>query len=123
MNKLFKIAGFFFLLPVIGFAQQKEVISLAQIIQKIDSNNILLQSYSLKAEGYKYSADAATAWMPPMVGVGTFMTPYPLQKIMDDRDKGSLMLRLEQEIPNRSKLQAKKAYTSRKAILKMQHEI
>lgn len=98
------------LLPVIGFAQQKEVISLAEIIQKIDSNNILLQSYSLKAEGYKYSADAATAWMPPMVGVGTFMTPYPLQKIMDDRDKGSLMLRLEQEIPNRSKLQAKKAY-------------
>ena len=110
MNKLLKIAGFFFLLPVIGFAQQKEVISLAEIIQKIDSNNILLQSYSLKAEGYKYSADAATAWMPPMVGVGTFMTPYPLQKIMDDRDKGSLMLRLEQEIPNRSKLQAKKAY-------------
>lgn len=110
MIKLFKIAGFFFLLPVIGFAQQKEVISLAEIIQKIDSNNILLQSYSLKAEGYKYSADAATAWMAPMVGVGTFMTPYPLQKIMDDRDKGSLMLRLEQEIPNRSKLQAKKAY-------------
>lgn len=110
MNKLFKITGFFFLLPVIGFAQQKEVISLAEIIQKIDSNNILLQSYSLKAEGYKYSADAATAWMPPMVGVGTFMTPYPLQKIMDDRDKGSLMLRLEQEIPNRSKLQARKAY-------------
>ena len=110
MNKLLKITGFFFLLPVIGFAQQKEVISLAEIIQKIDSNNILLQSYSLKAEGYKYSADAATAWMPPMVGAGTFMTPYPLQKIMDDRDKGSLMLRLEQEIPNRSKLQARKAY-------------
>lgn len=110
MNKLFKIVGFFFLLPVIGFAQQKEVMSLAEIIQKIDSSNILLQSYSLKAEGYKYSADAATAWMPPMVGVGTFMTPYPLQKVMDDRDKGSLMLRLEQEIPNRSKLQAKKAY-------------
>lgn len=110
MNKLFKIAGVFFLLPVIGFAQQKEVMSLAEIIQKIDSSNILLQSYWLKAEGYKNSADAATAWMPPMVGVGTFMTPYPLQKVMDDRDKGSLMLRLEQEIPNRSKLQAKKAY-------------
>jgi len=110
MDKLLKIAGFFFLLPVIGFAQQKEVMSLAEIIQKIDSSNILLQSYSLKAEGYKYSADAATAWMPPMVGIGTFMTPYPLQKVMDDRDKGSLMLRLEQEIPNRSKLQARKAY-------------
>ena len=115
MNKLLTIAGFIFLLPVIGLAQQKEVMSLAEIIQKIDSSNILLQSYSLKAEGYKYSANAATAWMPPMVGVGTFMTPYPLQKVMDDRDKGSLMLRLEQEIPSRSKLQARKAYIQSQA--------
>ncbi|HET9431896.1 MAG TPA: TolC family protein, partial [Chitinophagaceae bacterium] len=48
--------------------------------------------------------------MPPMAGVGTFMTPYPFQKIMEDRDKGSIMVRLEQEIPNRSKLQARKRY-------------
>ncbi|MGZ5255449.1 MAG: TolC family protein, partial [Flavitalea sp.] len=110
MNKIFKITVFTFLLPLLAIAQQKEVLSLAEIIQKIDSNNILLQSYSLRAEGYNYSADAATAWMAPMVGIGTFMTPYPLQKIMEDRDKGSIMLRLEQEIPNTKKLNAKKNY-------------
>lgn len=101
---------FVLLLPVSAFAQQKEILSLPEIIQKIDSNNILLKTYGLRAEGYKYSADAATAWMPPMVGIGTFMTPYPFQKLMDDRDKGSVMLRLEQEIPNGKKLQARKNY-------------
>lgn len=102
--------GLVLLFPVCALAQQNEVLSLPEIIQKIDSNNILLKTYGLRAEGYKYSADAATAWMPPMVGVGTFMTPYPFQKIMDDRDKGSIMFRLEQEIPNGKKLQAKKNY-------------
>ena len=91
-------------------AQQQEVLSLQEIIQKIDSNNILLKTYGLKAEGYRYSADAATAWMPPMVGLGTYMMPYPFQKTMDGSDKGSVMLRMEQEIPNRKKLQAKKNY-------------
>jgi outer membrane protein TolC len=96
-------------------AQEKEVLSLPEIIAKIDSNNILLKTYGLRAEGYKYSADAATAWMPPMVGIGTYMMPYPFQKTMDGSDKGSVMLRLEQEIPNGKKLQAKKNYIQSQA--------
>jgi len=91
-------------------AQQTPVLPLDTILQRVDKNNILLQSYGLKAESYKYSADAATAWMAPMVGVGTFMTPYPGQTIMDNRDKGSLMLQLEQDIPNPAKLNARKKY-------------
>lgn len=98
------------LFPFVGIAQQKPVLRLQEIIDKIDSNNILLKTYILKADAYKYSADAATAWMPPMIGVGTFMTPYPFQKIMDSRDNGSIMIRMEQEIPNMKKLQAQKNY-------------
>ena len=97
-------------MPVAALAQQKEVLSLPQIFQKIDTNNLQLKSYGLRAEGYKYSADAATAWMPPMVGLGTWQTPYPFQKVMEDRDIGMLMFRIEQEIPNRSKLQARRNY-------------
>lgn len=97
-------------LPFKLLAQQGPVLPLDSILQRVDRNNILLQSYGLKAESYKYSADAATAWMAPMVGVGTFMTPYPGQMIMDPRDKGSLMLQLEQDIPNPAKLSAKKKY-------------
>jgi len=96
--------------PVQLFAQQMPVLPLDSILQRVDRNNILLQSYALKADAFKYSADAATAWMAPMVGVGTFMTPYPGQMIMDDRDKGSLMLQIEQDIPNPAKLNAKKRF-------------
>ena len=104
------------LLPVQLFAQQTPVLSLDSILQRIDRNNVLLQSYELKAQSYKYSADASTAWMPPMVGVGTFMTPYPGQMSKDQRDnmdpgdKGNLMLQIEQDIPNKAKLNARKRY-------------
>lgn len=89
---------------------QTPVLPLDSILLRVDHNNVLLQSYTLKAESYKYAADAATAWMAPMVGVGTFMTPYPGQSVMDERDKGSLMLQLEQDIPNPAKLNAKRKY-------------
>lgn len=97
-------------MPLHVLAQERPVLPLDSILLRVDRNNILLQSYGLKAESYKYSADAATAWMAPMVGVGTFMTPYPGQMIMDDRDKGNLMLQLEQDIPNPAKLSARKKY-------------
>lgn len=103
------------LLPFYGAAQQSPVLSLDTILNRIDKNNLLLQSYGLKAESYKHSAKAATAWMAPMVGVGTFMTPYPGQELMDDRDKGSLMFQLEQDIPNPVKLKANKRYIESKA--------
>jgi outer membrane protein, heavy metal efflux system len=105
-----KIAWILVFLPLQLFSQQTPVLSLDSILQRIDKNNVLLQSYGLRAKAYKYSAEAATAWMAPMVGFGTFMTPYPFNKVMDERDKGSLMLRVEQDIPNRAKQAAKKRY-------------
>ena len=100
-----------FLLPGTMAAQaQVPVLSLDSVIARIDRNNIFLQSYELKAESYRHSADAATAWMPPMVGAGTFMTPYPGEKIMEPSDRGNIMLAVEQDIPNNAKLQAKKKY-------------
>ncbi|MFT3824237.1 MAG: TolC family protein [Chitinophagaceae bacterium] len=94
----------------IAVRSQVPVLPLDTVLQRIDRNNLLLQSYGLKASAYKYSAEAATAWMAPMVGVGTFMTPYPFQGKIDDADKGNLMLQLEQDIPNTSKQQSKKQY-------------
>lgn len=111
MKQLIKYGiGILILLPATLRAQQAPVLSLDSVLQRIDRNNILLQSYSLKAESYKYRADASTAWMPPMVGVGTFMTPYPGQKIMSPAEKGNLMFQIEQDIPNRAKLNARRKY-------------
>lgn len=103
------------LFPAFAQAQKAPVLPLDSILQRIDANNLLLKSYELKAEAYQYNAKAATAWMAPMVGVGTFMTPYPGQMIMDGRDKGSLMLQLEQDIPNFAKQNAQKKYIESKA--------
>ena len=109
-----KLTWILLLLPFYTTAQQKQVLSLDTILHRIDKNNLLLQSYGLKAESYKHTAKAATAWMAPMIGVGTFMTPYPGQELMDDRDKGSVMIQLEQDIPNLSKLNANKRYIESK---------
>jgi outer membrane protein, heavy metal efflux system len=91
-------------------AQTIEILSLDTILQRIDQQNIKLKAYALRGKGFEYRAKAATAWMAPMVGAGTFMTPYPGQELMDDRDKGSLMFNLEQEIPNPSKQRANKQF-------------
>jgi len=93
---------------------QEEPLSLESILQRIENNNLLLQTYGLKAEAYQQSAEAATGWMAPMVGAGTYMTPYPFQKLMDGRDKGSWMISAEQEIPNRKIQQSRKDYIASK---------
>lgn len=110
MYSIKKLIVMAFILPFSTFAQQKTVLSLDTVLYKIDKNNILLQSYGLRAESYKQVAQASTAWMAPMVGFGTFMTPYPGQMIMNGGDKGSLMLQIEQDIPNPVKQQANKRY-------------
>ncbi|WP_213087064.1 TolC family protein [Chitinophaga agrisoli] len=89
---------------------QAPVLSLDTILQRIDHNNVKLGAYTLKAAAYEYSAKAATAWMAPMVGAGTFMTPYPGIKDVMPMDKGAIMFQVEQDIPNTSKLRAKKRY-------------
>jgi outer membrane protein TolC len=103
------------LMPLQLFAQQQPVLNLDSILQRIDRNNILLKTHDLRAESYKYKAKAGTAWMAPMVGVGTFMTPYPGQEVLEDRDKGSVMFQLEQDIPSPGKLRAQKKYIESQA--------
>ena len=116
INKLgFLLTATMLLLCLATVQAQTPVLSLDTILNRINQNNLQLKSYGLKAESYQYTAKAATAWMAPMVGVGTFMTPYPGQMVMDGRDKGSVMFQLEQDIPNYGKLNAQKKYIESKA--------
>ncbi len=103
------------LIPLASVAQNDSMMNLPEIFREINDNNILLKSYEKRAESFQYSADAATAWMPPMIGLGTWQMPYPFQKLMDARDKGMLMIRLEQEFPNRAKLNATKNFIASQA--------
>jgi len=107
-------------LGMITFAQA-QVITLDSVLRVIDEQNPMLQEYDNKIKALNAYAEGATSWMAPMVGAGTFMTPYPNQMLMDERDKGSWMFSIEQAIPNPSKLGANRKYLSSKASVEIQN--
>ena len=93
--------------------------NLTQILEKIEKDNPMLTGYRTKAEALNAYAEGATAWMAPMAGFGTFMTPYPSRMAADGNENfenpGSLMISVEQSIPNKNKLQANRRYLSEKS--------
>lgn len=87
-----------------------QVLTLDSVLMLIDRNNPMLKEYDNKIKAFEAYSAGAKSWMAPMVGAGTFMTPYPNQMLMDDRDKGSWMFTVEQEVPNPAKLKANKRF-------------
>lgn len=87
-----------------------QVISLEKILAEIEASNISLKSYDAKIKSQEAKVEGAGAWMAPMIGAGTFMTPYPGKEVMDDGSKGSFMISAEQDIPNPAKIKAKREY-------------
>lgn len=88
----------------------QEVMSLDQVLRAVDENNPSLKSYELRSKSQDAKIAGAKAWMAPMVGVGTFMTPYPGSEVMGNENKGALMFSLEQDIPNPAKTRSKSQY-------------
>lgn len=87
-----------------------QVIPLDSLLQLIDERNPMLEEYDNNARAMEAYSAGAKSWMAPMVGVGTFMMPYPNQVLMEEGDKGAWMFSVEQEIPNPAKLNANKNY-------------
>lgn len=85
------------------------------VLTHIDQRNPLLKPFGSRAAAARAYAEGARSWMAPMVGVGTFMAPYPRQMIMDERDKGYGMVSVEQDIPNPFKQRATQVYQQSKA--------
>jgi cobalt-zinc-cadmium efflux system outer membrane protein len=98
-------------------AHSQQRLKLDSILSAIKQNNPMLQEYRYKAEALNEISKGAKSWMAPMVGLGTFMTPYPGQIVMDERDKGSIMISAEQSIPNPAKLRANQQLLSSKASI------
>ncbi|MFD1185654.1 TolC family protein [Pontibacter rugosus] len=96
-------------------AQQQPTMNLDSVLQRISNNNPMLQMYESRSKAMDAYAEGAKSWMAPMVGGGVFMAPYPGAEVMEDRDKGSLMVSAEQDIPNPIKLRAKEKYMKSKA--------
>ena len=107
IKRAFLFAGF--CLGMIASASA-QVLSLDSVLAIIDRQNPMLQEYDKRAKAFDEYAAGAMSWMAPMVGAGTFMTPYGNQMLMDERDKGAWMFTIEQDIPNPAKLNANRRY-------------
>src|SRR5690606_22004435 len=122
-TKYLTIAFLFLSMPLTIKAQDTVLLTLDDILEKIKKQNILLESYDLKAKSFAYKSEASNSWMAPMIGAGTYMTPYPGQNPMED-NRGSLMFQAEQDIPNFAKLKAnKKAIASKSDIEEASRDI
>ena len=100
---------------------QAQTLSLDTIFSMIDRQNPMLKEYDYKIKALDEYAEGAKSWMAPMVGAGTFMTPYPNQMLMDDGDKGAWMFSVEQEIPNPAKQNANRNYLESRADVEKQN--
>lgn len=96
-----------------------QVMTLPEILSKVERENPMLAMYRSKADALDAYAEGATAWMAPMAGFGTFMTPYPTGKMENNGESaenpGSLMISVEQTIPNKKRTQANRSYLSEKS--------
>ncbi len=92
------------------------VLPLDSVLSRIDQGNPLLKPYGSRAAAARAYAEAARSWDAPMVGLGTFMMPYPGQRV-EARDRGNIMIAAEQSIPNRAKQRATQLYQQSKAAI------
>lgn len=111
----FIVAIFYLAAIVPAMAQHSQTMNLDSVLQRISKNNPMLQMYDSRSKAMNAYAEGAKSWMAPMVGGGVFMYPYPGTEVMDERDKGSLMLSAEQDVPNPAKLRAKERYMKSRA--------
>jgi cobalt-zinc-cadmium efflux system outer membrane protein len=108
-NRIFLLIAFCLMMNT-GNLYAQEVFTLSQILDRVEEHHPMLKMYNQKIAAYDAYAEGTSSWMAPMVGVGTFMTPYPNQEIMHENEKGAWMFSVEQEIPNPSKQKANKDY-------------
>lgn len=101
-------------------AFSQNILSLDSIIARIDQQNANLRAYTSRAQSQVAKSQGSTAQMAPMIGAGTWMTPYPGTKVMDETDKGAWMLSAEQDITNPAKLRRKQAYENSLAAVELE---
>src|SRR3546814_13894500 len=80
MMQIIKTALLLVLISPVVLAQ--EIRPLDSILATIRSKNPLLQGYDYQMEAIQAYAERAKGWSAPMVGAGSFMTPYPGQAVI-----------------------------------------
>lgn len=99
-------------------AQQR--VSLDSILSAVKERNPMLKSFRLRADASNTYARGAKSWMAPEVGGGLWMLPY--KSVSDPRDKGQIMLSVQQKFTNPAKLRANQGYLESKAAIEQASE-
>ncbi len=90
----------------------QDIISIDSVLKAVEANNPELKIYDAQVKMQDALVEGAGAWKAPMVGVGTFMTPYNNFGRESNLRDGSFMITAQQDILNKSKSQSEKAYLS-----------
>ncbi len=115
-----KIVFIAVLLSIDFYVNGQELVSLDSILSVVKDRNPMLKSYSSRAEAMNAYAKGATGWMAPEVGGGLWMLPY--KTVDDPRDKGQIMLSVQQKFTNPAKLRANQGYLESKAAIEQASE-
>jgi cobalt-zinc-cadmium efflux system outer membrane protein len=97
-----------------------QVLPLDSVFAIIQKENPMLQTYRSKANAMNSYAAGAKSQMAPEIGGGLWMVPY--KKVMDERDKGQIMLSVQQKFTNGAKLRANEKYLNSKAAIEEANE-
>jgi cobalt-zinc-cadmium efflux system outer membrane protein len=112
----FQISNLILFFVLLSFNHARaQVLTLDSVLSMIDQRNPMLQDYDNKVKALNEYSKGATSWMAPMVGAGTFMTPYQNRMATHESDKGSWMFSVEQQIPNPGKLKANRNFLQSRA--------
>lgn len=119
-NRVLAFAGVLMVAFVQVHGQAPVPLSLESLLDRVARENPMLQEYDSRVKAFDAYSEGAKSWMAPMVGAGTFMTPYPNQMLMEEADKGAWMFSIEQEIPNPARLNANRDYLQSRAAVEEQ---
>ena len=105
----------------IGFqVNGQQRVSLDSILSVVKERNPLVKSFSSRADAMSAYAKGAKSWMAPEVGGGFWMLPY--KRVDDPRDKGQIMLSVQQKFTSPAKLRANQGYLESKAAIEQASE-
>ncbi len=116
---VYRLSTIAFLILMVA-ASHAQVLRLDSVLTVIKERNPMLQDFRHRANAMNAYSDGATSLMAPEVGGGLWMLPY--KKVEDSRDKGQIMLSVQQKFTNPAKLKASRGYTESKAAVELEGE-
>ncbi len=103
-----------------AFSSKAQLITLDSILSVVKERNLMLKSYSSRVDAMNAYAKGASSLMAPEVGGGLWMLPY--RHVDDARDKGQIMISVQQKFTNPVKLRANQVYLKSKAAIEQANE-